>query len=311
MRIHILVYTNPDSPSQTVAHDLALLETAARLQGHTVHPIYASQCQMKFGGGKTPQVLVNFKKPRIEVLLVKASFLGTDLDQHNTLIKQFELSGIPVVNNHIGVIRAKNKLRTLQILSKHKIPQPKTYVVRSAEYVDEVMKDIGSYPVILKANSGSHGLGVSIVESNRGLRSVIELIMQSEGAGPLVIQEYVKESTGKDIRVFILGNTIIAAMERIATRRGEFRSNFKLGGRVRIAELSEKEKEVALAAARACGLDMAGVDVVRTKRGPKILEVNANPGLEGITLATGKDIAGAIIAYTVKKAKKRKDSNGG
>ena len=121
-------------------------------------------------------------------------------------------------------------------------------------------------------------------------------------SNPLIIQQYVKESKGKDLRVFIVGNRIVGAMERMTSQRGEFRSNFHLGGRVLVADLSDDEKTLAVAAAKACGLDVSGVDILRTKSGPKVIEVNANPGLEGITLATGKDIAGEIVQFMVEVA---------
>lgn len=308
MNIHVLTYSNPKNPSHTVRTDLELLGTAAKKQGHTLVPIYARDCQMKFSG-KKPHILVKNKKPHIGVLLVRANFLNDSLDFHAGLIKQFEIAGIPVVNTHLAVLRAKNKLRALQTLSRNKVPIPKTYVVKSSDYIDRVVDDIGSYPVILKTLSGSHGHGVSIVESRRGLSSIIEMMIQHEGAAPLTVQEYVKESKGKDIRVFIVGKRIIAAMERIAAKKGEFRSNFHLGGRVRVAEMSHKEKDIAFAAVDAMGLDIAGVDILRTKNGPKVLEVNANPGLEGITQATGRDVAGEIIKYTAKRAKRKMRKN--
>lgn len=299
MKIHILTYANPKNLSKTVKTDLELLDMAAKKLGHETEVIYARDVQMKFST-KRPEVLVKNKTPKIDVLLVRANFLSGSLDFHAGLIKQFELAGIKVVNKKSAVIRSKNKLQNLQTLSKNKIPIPKTYVLRTPEFIDEIVKDIGSYPVIIKTMAGSHGMGVSIVEKKRGLTSLIDMMVNSEGSAPLTVQEYVKESTGKDIRVFIVGKRIIAAMERIAVKKGEFRSNFQLGGRVRVVEMSRKEKDVAFAAVRACELDIAGVDILRTSTGPKVLEVNSNPGLEGITKASGRDIAGEMIKYAVE-----------
>lgn len=302
MRIHLLTYASPERPSATTKVELDMLQEAAQKLGHTLEIIYSRECQLKFD--KKPQLFIQNKKlPKIDILLVRANFLENDPEYHTSIIRQFVMSGVRVINDHNAVARAKNKVRTMQILSRFKIPIPKTYMVRSAEYIDDIIEDIGSLPVILKTTSGSHGAGVSIVESKRGLRSIIQMMMKNEQSAPLMIQEYIKESQGKDIRVFIVGKRIVAAMERIATKKGEFRSNFKLGGRVRVAELSEREKKAAFAAVKACNLDIAGVDILRTKNGPKILEVNSNPGLEGITLATGRDIAGEVIKYCVKKAK--------
>ncbi|MFH1947208.1 MAG: RimK family alpha-L-glutamate ligase [Candidatus Magasanikbacteria bacterium] len=311
MKIHTLIYTSLENPGPATKKDIELLAEAAEKQGHELEVISALDCQLKFSN--KPEVFIKNKKIKgINVLLVRANFLTGSLDFHSGLIKQFELTGIPIINTHLPVLRAKNKQRNLQTLSHYKIPIPKTYIIRSPEYVDDVVKDIGSYPVIIKTTAGSHGLGVSIVESARGLKSLVGMLVNNRNSAPLIVQEYIRESKGKDIRVFILGKRIIAAMERIATKKGEFRSNFHLGGRVRVAEMSRKEKDVAFAAVKACGLDMAGVDILRTKTGPKVLEVNANPGLEGITLATGRDIAGEIIKYTVNKARRyqRRQKNG-
>ncbi|MBT4120991.1 MAG: RimK family alpha-L-glutamate ligase [Candidatus Magasanikbacteria bacterium] len=303
MLIHILVYTSEARPSPVQKMDIAMLAEAAKKQGHEIEVIYSPDCQLGFT--KKPHILVKNKRPKnINILLIKASFLGTDLDLHSNVIKQFQLSGISVVNDHLSVIRAKNKVRTMQVLNRNGVPTPKTYVARSSRYIEDVVERIGSLPVIIKNISGSHGSGVSIVETKNGLRSIAEMIIENMKSGSLIVQEYVKESKGKDIRVFVVGGKIVAAMQRIAANRDEFRSNFKLGGKVRIAELTAKEKRMSLAATDACGLEMAGVDILRTNSGPKVLEVNANPGLEGITQATGVDVAGAIIKYTATKAKR-------
>lgn len=305
MKVHILTYGSPHNPGRATKKDLELLQESAIKLGHEVEIIYARDCLLKFA--KKPELIIKNKKAKnINILIARPNFLKERLDFQSGLIKQFEILKIPVINKHLPVLRAKNKLRTMQVLSRNNIPIPKSYIVRSSQYLETVMKDIGKFPVIMKSLSGSHGSGVSIIESQRGLNSIIEMAIQGETSTPLMVQEYVKESKGKDIRVFIVGKRIIAAMERIATKRGEFRSNFHLGGRVRVAEMSRKEKDVAFAAASACGLDIAGVDILRTKTGPKVLEVNSNPGLEGITLATGIDIAGEIIKYAVKKAKQAK-----
>lgn len=307
MKIHILTFTNPHK-LRDIKTDIDMLVESGQKLGHEVEIIYSRDCQLAFL--KKPFVLIHNKRPHdINVILVRANFKGIDLDLHIGLIKQFEIEGFPIINRSLPVIRAKNKLRQLQVLTKHKIPMPHSYVVRSAEYIEDITKKIGSYPVIIKNLSGSLGLGVSIVESQRALRSLIDMIIHDDSSsGPLIIQQYEREAKGRDLRVFVVGGKIIAAMERIAKKRGEFRSNFSLGGTVRIAELTKKECEIALAATRVCELDVAGVDIIRTSKGPKVLEINSTPGLEGITLATGIDIAGKMIEYAnefVKKHKKR------
>lgn len=281
-----------------------MLVDSAVARGHTLEIINARDCQLEFL--RTPQILVQNKKPRgIASLIVRPNFRGIDLDLHIGVIKQFELAGIRVINNHLAVIRAKNKLRQLQILTRHKIPMPRSYVVRSPDFIEDMVNHIGSYPVIIKSLVGSFGVGVAIVETQRALRSLIEFIVHDDSStGPVIIQEYVKEARGRDVRVFIVGKKIIAAMERIARKRGEFRSNFSLGGQIRLAELTDKEKSIALKAAEVCDLEIAGVDIIRSEKGPMVLEINSNPGLEGITQATGIDVAGAIIEYAASIAKK-------
>lgn len=304
MIIHVLIFASPQKIGEITKRNLEIMEASAKKLGHLLEIIYDYECHMKFG--KRPEILLkNHNLSDINVLIVKANPSGRNILYRSNIIRQFELLGVPVLNNEAAVFKAKNKLKTLQVLTRKKVPVPKTYVVSHTQYIDDVVSGIGSFPVILKSVSGSHGKGVSIIESKRGLKSVIEMFVRETDPEPLIVQQYVKEARGKDVRVFIVGRKIVGAMERIATKRGEFRSNFHLGGRVKIADLSAREKEVALAAMDACGLDFAGIDIIRTKYGPKVLEVNSNPGLEGITQATGKDIAGAIIRHAVKKAQRR------
>lgn len=306
MKLHLLTFSNPKRISDVTKGELILFEEAARKRGHKLETIFSRDCQMQFDG--KPGFLIKNHHPKdIEMLIVRANFLS-NVEFRASIIKQFEIAKTPLINGALPVMRAKNKLRTMQTLSRYGIPTPKTYIVGSPKYIDDVIDDIGSFPVILKTVSGSHGSGVSIIESKRGLKSVVEMIMK-DNSDPLMVQEYIKESKGHDIRVFIVGKRIIGAMERIAGKRGEFRSNFHLGGRVRVAEMTKKEKRISFAAVKACGLDIAGVDLLRTNNGPKVLEVNANPGLAGITEATGRDVAGKIIEYAVRQAKKKKAKN--
>ena len=274
---------------------LDLLTEAAKSQGHELKIICDQDCQMKFDG-KAGLLIKGHRVEDIAVVFVRANLSGAKLMFRRTIIRQLELLGVNVINKEEAVMNAKNKLRNLQVLTEHNIPIPKTYVINNATDLDHALKDMGKFPIILKSPSGSQGKGVAIIESKRGLKSIIDMF---DPNNPLIIQKYVKEAKGKDLRVFIVGNRIVGAMERVTTARGEFRSNFHLGGKVLVADLTDDEKTLAVAGAKACGLDVAGVDILRTNEGPKVIEVNANPGLEGITMATGKDIAGEIIRYMV------------
>lgn len=307
MLIAALTFSRPQKTTAVTDMDLMLLKEAAEKSGHKFSIIYASDCFIKLG--KKPELSIkDFDYKKIDVLIVRANFLTSNVEFKGSLIRQFELAGVPVVNKSLGVMRAKNKLKTLQLLSQKNIPIPKSYVISQSQNLESIIADIGPFPVIVKTIAGSHGSGVSIVESKRGLKSIVDMIVKNESAIPVMLQEYVKESRGKDIRVFIVGKRIVGAMERVAMQRGEFRSNFHLGGKVYVANMSRKEKDAAFAAIKACNLDIAGVDILRTKTGPKVLEVNANPGLEGITKATGRDIAMEVIRYAAKKVA-RKNGN--
>lgn len=310
MNIFLLV---PRIPSEESSSDLVvsipMFQNAATRLGHNLTVVATDQCKMLFD--KKPVILVDNERPKIDFLMTRPSFSAKNLPIHASVIRQFELAGIPVFNSYESIVAAKNKIRMLQKLSNGRIPMPKTYAIRSAQYIPEIMDDIGPFPVIVKASMGSGGIGVAIAESKRGLRSLVEMMMSdADEATPLIIQQYIRESSGQDIRVFIVGGKIVAAMERIATKKGEFRSNFSIGGKVRIASLSQQERRLAEKAAAAMDLDVAGVDLIRSKNGTKVLEVNCNPGLKGITGATGVDVAESILKYGIKtygkKAGKKK-----
>ncbi len=306
MKIHLLTFMSPSSTSSSYLTSMNLLHEAAEKQGHELEVVYARKCILSLAKSR-PRIFVGSKDitKDIRCMIVRPSFNGTNISLHLGILKQFELAGVKLLNNHDSILFTKNKVRTLQILKDNNIPIPKTYIVRSPEFLENVIKKDLKFPIILKTLAGAAGIGVAICESKRSLDSLIEMIVRDEdGDGPLIVQEYIRESTGKDIRIFVVGNKIVAAMERIAANKSEFRSNFSKGGNVKIAELSTKEKRMAIKAANVCKVDVAGVDLIRSKKGPQILEVNSNPGLEGITKATKKDVAGAIIAYAVKKAKR-------
>jgi ribosomal protein S6--L-glutamate ligase len=306
MNIHLLVTKIPKDTSSKSYEVISLFEETAKRLGHILYPIEVSSCKMLFD--KKPKLLINNKKPAVDLLLTRPGAASAQLPIQASIIRQFELSGIMTINSYESTVIAKNKILMLQMLAKARVPIPKTYVVTSSQYVPEIMDNIGSFPVIIKSAIGLGGIGVAIVESKRGLRSVIEMMTDSEEPTPLIIQQYIRESSGKDIRVFVVGGKIIAAMERIATKKGEFRSNFSIGGKVRIASLSDEEKKLAKKAAAALNLDISGVDIIRSKEGPKILEVNCNPGVHGITQATGVNVVESIIKYAVKKYQKNQES---
>lgn len=277
-----------------------MIKKAAQSLGHAARIYLAHHFQFTFDV-HGPSLLYKNKVFLPPHVMIIRPFVLTDIDLKLSIVKQLQLMGIATVNHYLPIVRAKNKVRTLQILNHHGLPIPKTVVVNNLEYLDDAVAQIGRFPVIMKMAQGSLGNGVSILESRRSLRSMLDSLPKSI----ILIQEYVKEAKGKDIRVFIVGDKIIAAMERKA-KKGEFRSNFQQGGSVSIVDLSEEEKMLALKATRLIGLDVAGVDIIRTQEGPKILEVNSNPGLEGITQATGINVAEHIIRFAEKVVREKR-----
>lgn len=229
--------------------------------------------------------------PRIEPAI---TFFGT------AVLRQFELSGVYPLNNSQAVLRARDKLRSFQILAKHNIPLPMTGFAHSPQDTEDVIRSIGGAPLIIKLVEGTEGVGVVLAETQSAATSVISAFKQLDAN--ILVQEYVKESSGRDIRCFVLGGKVIAAMQRIA-KPGEFRANYHLGAEVHPIKITPEERSLAIRAVKAIGLDAAGVDMLRSNHGSLVLEINASPGLEGIEKATGKDVAGMIIEYIEKNAK--------
>ncbi len=281
------------------------LKNEAYSLGHSARILRSCRCQMFFDKHH-PNVFYDGKIfPSYDVVIPRVRLLQ-EVDTGVSVIKQIQLMKIPVFNRYLPVTRAKNKLRTLQMLDDLGLAIPRTMVVHDLQYVDEAIKRVGGPPVILRRATGSYGAGVVIAESKRAVHSTIDS-MVSHGAWNkiLIIQEYVKEAKGMDTRVFVVAGRIIAAMNRKA-RRGEFRSNLELGGQAMEAVLTDAEKEIALKAVKTLELQVAGVDLIMTKEGPAVLEVNANPGFEGLEEVTKVNVAREIILEAVKYGKRLK-----
>ncbi len=302
MRIGILTFV--DSKKGIAVGTRSICEEATR-RGHEVKILYAKNVGLVFGNGKTLTYNGKLLDPSdFDVILVRPGFTK-DPSVNASIIKQFQLAGLYVINGYIGVFRAKNKIRTLQLLNHFNIPVPKTHVVSDASLLEEVAKEF-TFPVIIKTIFGTHGTGVFIAESMRSLASIVDYHTKREH-GPVKIQEYIEEAKGKDIRIFVCGKKVIAAMERSA-KEGEFRANFHKGGSVMGTELSEEEKKLAIKASQILDLDISGVDILRTKSGPKIIEVNSNPGLEGISKASGVNVAAEVVSFIERRVEKHKQT---
>jgi ribosomal protein S6--L-glutamate ligase len=215
------------------------------------------------------------------------TFFGT------AVVRQFEQMGVYCVNSSHAISVSRDKLRSLQVLSRHRVGIPKTLFVRRTEEIIPGIERLGGTPVVVKLLEGTQGIGVILADSTKVAEAVIETL-----SGPanmnVLLQQFVKESKGRDIRAFVVGSHVVAAMRRVA-QEGEFRSNVHRGGRAEVAELDETYQRTAIHAAQIMGLRVAGVDMLESKDGPVVMEVNSSPGLEGIEGATGIDVAGAIV----------------
>jgi ribosomal protein S6--L-glutamate ligase len=221
--------------------------------------------------------------------------IGASITYYGTaVVRQFQEMDIFCANPAHGIASSRDKLRSLQILSRHHIGIPRTTFVRDKKDVLPAIERVGGAPVIIKLIEGTQGIGVLLAESTKAAESIIELL-QSQRHNVL-IQKFVAESKGKDIRAFVVGDRVVAAMRRVAQGQ-EFRSNVHRGGVAEAVELSDEYAETAVRAAQITGLRIAGVDMLESKSGPQIMEVNSSPGLEGIEKCTGLDIAGAVIDY--------------
>lgn len=216
------------------------------------------------------------------------------------VLRQFEMMGVFPVNESVAITRSRDKLRSLQLLSRKNIGLPVTGFASKPDDVPDLIRMVGGTPVVIKLLEGTQGIGVVLAETRKAAESVIEAFMGLKA--DILVQEYIKEAGGADIRCLVIGDKVIAAMKRQAME-GEFRSNLHRGGSASLIRITPTERKTAVAAAKAMGLNVAGVDLLRSSRGPLVMEVNSSPGLEGIESATGKNVAGMIIEFTEKTAK--------
>ena len=271
------------------------LVEAAQKRGHEIRVIDHSKCDLVIEK-KKPKVLyrgeeivgVNAVIPRIGA---SVTFYGT------AVVRQFEMMNVFTAVESQALVRSRDKLRSLQILSRAGLGLPKTVFTNYSKDVERTLKEVGGAPVIIKLLEGTQGLGVVLAENKKAAVSVIEAFNGLKAR--VIVQEFIKESRGEDIRAFVVDGHVVGAMVRTA-KEGEFRSNLHRGGTAKVIELTPEEEIAAIKAANAMKLGIAGVDMLRSERGPLIIEVNSSPGLEGIESATGVDIAGQIIKYIEK-----------
>lgn len=273
------------------------LQEAAVQRGHKVEVVDTLHCYMDITRNR-PSVRYRGKAlPRYNAIIPR---IGSSITFYGTaIVRQFEMMGTFCVNGSVAIAQSRDKLRSLQLLSRKGLGMPKTGFARRPDNIKDLIKNAGGVPVVIKLLEGTQGLGVVLAESNNAAQSVIEAFMGLNAN--ILVQEYIKESGGADVRCFVIGDRVVAAMKRTATA-GEFRSNLHRGGRGELIQLNAEEEQTAIQAASVMGLNICGVDILQSKSGPMVMEVNSSPGLEGIEQASGIDIARQIIHFTEENA---------
>jgi ribosomal protein S6--L-glutamate ligase len=271
------------------------LKEAAEERGHELDIIDTLRCYMNIAS-RRPEVYYNGEKlqgydaviPRIGA---SVTFYGT------AVLRQFEMMGVYPLNESVAIGRSRDKLRSMQLMARDGIGLPVTTFAHDAKQTEEVLKLAGDAPLVIKLLEGTQGLGVVLADTNRSAKSVFEAFRATNTN--ILIQEFIKEAGGTDIRAIVVGGKVIAAMKRTGAE-GEFRSNLHRGGSAQVVKLSSEERATAVRAAKSMGLNACGVDMLRANHGPVIMEVNSSPGLEGVEKATGLDIAGKMIEFLEK-----------
>jgi len=271
------------------------LVEAAKKRKHEVEVIDPLKCDIVIEKRK-PNVY--YKGGYIENVDAIIPRIGSSVTFYGTaVVRQFEMMGAFTTTDSEALVRSRDKLRSLQVLSRARIGLPKTVFTNYSRDVEGVIKQVGGTPLVIKLLEGTQGLGVVLAETKNAAQSVIEAFNGLQAR--VIVQEFIKEAKGADIRAFVVDGHVVGAMKRQG-KEGEFRSNLHRGGSAEVIQLTDEEEIAAVKAAKSMGLGVAGVDLLQSARGPLILEVNSSPGLEGIEKATGKDIAKTIIRYIEK-----------
>jgi ribosomal protein S6--L-glutamate ligase len=286
------------------SHQRLMAEATGR--GHEIVPIDYLRCYMNITSRK-PEL--RYKGERLEgfdavIPRIAASHTFYGL----AVLRQFEMMGVYPLNESVAIGRARDKLRSMQILSREGIGMPVTAFAIDSSRTDDLLDIVGGAPVVVKLLEGTQGIGVVLAESAKSAKSIIDAFNGVDVA--ILVQEFIKESEGRDIRAMVVGKRIVATIERTGAK-GDFRSNLHRGGSAGVIELSDAERKSALDAARAMGLNVAGVDMLRSNRGPVVMEVNSSPGLEGIEKTTGENIAKAMIEFLERNAEPNKTQTKG
>lgn len=267
------------------------LVNAAEARGHHVRVVDYLRCYMNITSSH-PRIYLEGEELHADAIIPRIAVQHTAYG--NAVVRQFEMMGVFTLNDSVAISRSRDKLRSLQLLAKKGIGLPVTGFAHSIDATNELISMCGGAPLVVKLLQGTQGMGVVLAETKKAAESVIEAF--KEVRADILVQEFIAESKGADIRCIVLGNKVVASMERQGVE-GEFRSNLHRGGKAKKIRISPEERKTAIKAAKVMGLHLAGVDLLRSQRGPLVIEVNSSPGLEGIEKSTNKNVADAIIEF--------------
>lgn len=268
------------------------LREAAMQRGHIVDILDPLSCYMNINPSVSSIHYKGRQLPHYDAVIPR---IGSAITFYGTAaLRQFELLGSYPLNESVAISRARDKLRSMQLLARKGIDLPLTGMAHSPDDTSDLIEMVGGAPLVVKLVEGTQGIGVVLAETRQAAESVIDAFRGLNAH--ILVQEYIAEAKGRDIRCLVVGDKVVAAIERCA-KEGDFRSNLHRGGVARIATITDRERDIAITAAQTLGLDVAGVDILRANRGPLVMEVNASPGLEGIEKTSGIDIAARMIQW--------------
>jgi len=274
------------------------LVEAGRARGHQMVVLNHKRCYMNI---TTMRPSIHYKGRDVTDVDAIIPRIGASVSFYGTaVVRQFEMMGVYSVNESVAITRSRDKLRALQLLSRKGIGLPVTGFAHSPDDTEDLLDFVGGAPVVIKLLEGTQGVGVVLGETRNAAKSVIEAFRGLNAN--FMVQEFIKEAGGSDIRCFVIGDRVVAAMKRTG-KEGDFRSNLHRGGSAEVVRITPEERSTAVRSARIMGLNVAGVDMLRSNHGPVVMEVNSSPGLEGIEKATGKDVANLVIQFIEKHAR--------
>ena len=282
------------------------LVEAGKERGHEIQVIDHRRCYMNITSHRPG---IHYKGEAIEGVDAIIPRIGASVSFYGTaVVRQFEMMGVYSVNESVAITRSRDKLRASQLLARKGIGLPVTGFANSPDDTDDLLASVGGAPVVIKLLEGTQGVGVVLAETKKAAESVIEAFRGLKAN--FMVQEFIKEAGGSDIRCLVIGDKVVASMKRQG-KEGEFRSNLHRGGSASLIKITPEERSTAVRSAKVMGLNVAGVDLLRSNHGPVVMEVNSSPGLEGIENATKKNVAGTIIEFIEKNAKQGKTQTRG